>query len=143
MSKIEVIYSQQSSDFLKGRAYANPRHFTTPRVDVSKVFVVGDWPKVVEAYEALGVPVERLDAEAAKQDVVLPEGLKPGLSPEDRAGVEIPENWAALKYPALRSLASKLSDAPIKNGVEAHAAIEAEVARRAEVVVEPPEGADA
>lgn len=59
---IELIYSQQSSDFVPGRAYSNPRFFTTPRVDVAKVYLVGDWPKIQDAYEALGVPVERLDA---------------------------------------------------------------------------------
>lgn len=58
---IELIYSQQSSDFDKSKAYANPRFFTTPRHDVSRVFIVGDWPEIVAAYEALNVPVERLD----------------------------------------------------------------------------------
>jgi hypothetical protein len=59
---IELVYSQQSTGFDKSLAYSNPRFFTTPRSDVSKVYVVGDWPKVVAAYEALGIPVERLDA---------------------------------------------------------------------------------
>lgn len=58
---MELIYSQQASGFDKSKAYANPRFFTTPRADVEKVFIVGDWPLIVAAYEALGVPVERLD----------------------------------------------------------------------------------
>lgn len=58
---IELIYSQQSEGFDKSRAYSNPRFFSTPRQDVSRVFIVGDWPNIVAAYEALGVPVERLD----------------------------------------------------------------------------------
>ena len=66
MAKIELTYSQQSGDFIKGRAYSNPRFFTTPRNDVGKVFLVGDWPAIREAYEALGVPVERLDQAAAE-----------------------------------------------------------------------------
>jgi len=61
MSGIELVYSQQSSDFDKSKAYANPRFFTTPRQDVGRVFIVGDWPEIVAAYEALGVSVERLD----------------------------------------------------------------------------------
>jgi hypothetical protein len=61
MGGIELVYSQQSSDFDKSKAYSNPRFFTTPRHDVGKVFIVGDWPEIVAAYEALGVPVERLD----------------------------------------------------------------------------------
>lgn len=59
---VELIYSQQSGGFDKSKAYSNPRFFSTPRHDVSKVFIVGDWPHIVAAYEALGVPVERLDA---------------------------------------------------------------------------------
>lgn len=58
---VELIYSQQSTGFDKSRAYSNPRFFTTPRHDVAKVFIVGDWPQIVAAYEALGVPVEVLD----------------------------------------------------------------------------------
>jgi hypothetical protein len=66
MSKtIELIYSQQATDFMEGRAYSNPRFFSSPRSGVSKVFLVGDWPDIREAYEAIGVPVERLDADAA------------------------------------------------------------------------------
>ncbi|MES0071923.1 hypothetical protein [Mesorhizobium sp. M0058] len=51
----------------------------------------------------------------------------------------IPDNWAALPYlprakggPSLRGLATKLSAQPVKNAAEATAAIEAELARRAE-----------
>lgn len=58
---VELIYSQQDTGFDKTKAYSNPRFFTTPRSDVAKVFIVGDWPEIVAAYEALGVPVERLD----------------------------------------------------------------------------------
>lgn len=66
--KLEIIYSQQASDFIEGRAYSNPRYFTTPRSNVSKVFIVGDWPAVREAYEALGVPVEQLGSAVAEGD---------------------------------------------------------------------------
>ena len=59
---IELIYSQQATDFVKGRAYSNPRFFTSPRAGVSKVYLVGEWPEIRAAYEALGVPVERIDA---------------------------------------------------------------------------------
>lgn len=62
---IELIYSTQAGDFLAGRAYSNPRFFSTPRTGVSKVLIVGEWPKIVAAYEAMGVPVERLDAQQA------------------------------------------------------------------------------
>lgn len=45
--------------------------------------------------------------------------------------VEIPDDWRALKWPALRSLASKVSDEPIHNHADAVAAIELELERRA------------
>lgn len=44
--------------------------------------------------------------------------------------VEIPSDWKALKWFAMRSLASKVSDVPIKTMDDAVAAIEAELARR-------------
>ena len=64
MADIELIYSQQATDFAEGRAYSNPRFFSSARSGVSKVFLVGDWPNIQAAYEAMGVPVERLDPEA-------------------------------------------------------------------------------
>lgn len=99
---IEIIYSQQSSDFIEGRAYANPRFFSTPRQGVTKVFIVGEWPKIRAAYEALGVQVEQLgEAPAAEAPVTaepsselaakiraMPKARKPkGVAPEpDRPG---------------------------------------------------------
>ena len=82
MSKpLELIYSDQSGDYLPGRAYANPRYFTTARAGVTKVYMVGEWPAVRAAYEALGVPVERMDADAAQADP-----LASAAAPADLAG---------------------------------------------------------
>lgn len=50
---------------------------------------------------------------------------------EERAAVAIPEDWQKLPWDALKSLAAKLTDDPVKTKVDAVAAIEAEVARRA------------
>ena len=134
MSKpIEVIYSQQSHGYVEGRAYSNPRYFSTPRSGVSKVYVVGDWPKIVAAYEALGVPVERLDAAPTA------EPRKPVEAPIIKTvgqpgAVVIPDDWQDLGWQKLRSLASSVSTTPIKNSEEAKAAISPELARRAEAV---------
>lgn len=46
------------------------------------------------------------------------------------AAVEIPADWRDLKWPALRSLALKVSDEPIRNHDDAVAAIELELERR-------------
>lgn len=139
MSKpIELIYSQQSSDFIEGRAYSNPRFFTTPRANVSKVYLVGDWPNIRAAYENMGVPVEQLGAPPAPPPP--PQNI-PGPA-EDPATVVIPENWSDLLWSrpdidgglTLRGLASSVSPTPVLNKAMAKAAIEAELARRGATV---------
>jgi hypothetical protein len=140
MSKtIELIYSQQSTDYIPGRAYSNPRFFTSPRSGVSKVFLVGDWPDIRAAYENLGIPVERLDAsEAERQASNIPLAPAPARdAAEDPGSVVIPEGWEALPWSrpgedglTLRGLASLVSPAPVLNKAEAAAAIEAELIRR-------------
>ncbi len=57
-------------------------------------------------------------------------GTGSGSANDDRAKVEIPENWRTLTWQERRSIASKVSDTPIANGEEANAAIEAELKRR-------------
>lgn len=52
-------------------------------------------------------------------------------SAAERAAVVIPGNWREMGWPDLRSLASKLTDEPVRNKDEAVAAVEAEAARRA------------
>lgn len=137
MPPAEIIYSQQSSDFIEGRAYANPKFFSTPRSGVKKVFVVGEWPNIVEAYEALGVEVESMDAgDASRAEAVATLYVAPTL--EERAAVEIPDGWADLEWArkgdagvTLRALANQVSDAPVINKEQAAEAIQAELDRRA------------
>lgn len=57
---------------------------------------------------------------------------------EERAAIVIPDDWRALAWPALKSLASKLSDQPIRDKEDAVKAVEAEVAARAAAVVAEP-----
>lgn len=125
---IELIYSQQSSDFCEGRAYANPRFYSTPRQGVSKVFLVGDWPKIEADYTALGVPVERLD----KAPLAAP-APAPGFvakTAADPGSVVIPDDFRSLHWKPLRVLADQLSPVPTTNNPDAIAAIEAELQRR-------------
>lgn len=141
MSKtIELIYSQQSTDYIPGRAYSNPRFFTSPRSGVSKVFLVGDWPHIRAAYENIGVPVERLDASAAEQALsTIPLAPAPARQQaEDPGSVVIPDGWEVMPWSkpgpdglTLRGLASSVSPAPVLNKTQAHEAIEGELARRA------------
>lgn len=144
--KLELIYSQQASDFIAGRAYSNPRYFTTPRSGVSKVFLVGDWPNIRAAYENMGVPVERLDATEAERKVSrIPLAPAPAVTAaEDPASVAIPDDWKGLGWSkpnadglTLRGLASSLSAVPVLNKEHAYAAIEGEIARRGTETADP------
>lgn len=148
---MELIYSDQTTDFISGRAYSNPRFYTTPRSGVTKVFLVGDWPKIAADYQALGVAVEPLDAASATGQPADPELQAPpaALTPvpvEQRDTVNIPADWSELPWTqagdadglTLRGLASDLSDAPILNKKQAKAAILAELDRRgAAIEVDP------
>lgn len=57
---MELVYSTQNSDFDPEKRYRNPAHFDRPEAGVTHAVVIGDWPKVVDAYEALGVEVSVL-----------------------------------------------------------------------------------
>lgn len=54
---MELIYTTQRDGFEQGRTYRNPRHFDQAEPGVESVVVIGDWPKVVDAYEAAGADV--------------------------------------------------------------------------------------
>lgn len=59
---MELVYSTQTSGFDAGKRYRNPQHFERPELGVTRVLVIGDWPRVVAAHEAVGVDVEVVDA---------------------------------------------------------------------------------
>lgn len=54
---MELIYTTQRDAFEQGRTYRNSRHFDQAEPGVESVVVIGDWPKVVNAYEAAGADV--------------------------------------------------------------------------------------
>lgn len=118
----ELVYSQTRQP--GGRKQINPRFFTGPLPEVSTVYLDGDWPRIAEAYEREGVKVLRLDAAPV---------LAPVLAEVQPAEpVFIPADWRELGWSqpderglTLRSLASRVSDAPIINKAQAVAAIEA------------------
>ncbi len=67
---MELIYSTQSSGFDPDKRYRNPEHFDRPEAGVTGVVVVGEWPKVVEAYERAGVEVTSIEAQSRQVLVV-------------------------------------------------------------------------
>lgn len=58
---MELIYTTQRDGFEQGRTYRNPRHFDQAEPGVDSVLVIGDWPKVVDAYERAGSEVSIVD----------------------------------------------------------------------------------
>lgn len=132
---MEIVYSQTRHPIADGRTQQNPRFFSGPLKGATAVFVVGDFPRIVEAYCAAGVKVEVIGGpEAPSTPASAPESLTPVA--QDRGAVEIPEGWQSLPYTGkahaltLRQLAALVSDEPILNKAQAVAAIEAELERR-------------
>jgi len=54
---MKLIYSNDPADLIDGAQNRNPDYFDGPEKGVEEVGVVGDYPKIVAAYEALEVPV--------------------------------------------------------------------------------------
>ena len=54
---MELTYSNQLNGFDPEKRYRNPEHFDKPEAGVTSVLVIGDWPSVVNAYEAVGIDV--------------------------------------------------------------------------------------
>lgn len=150
---VELVYSRQTSDYIEGRAYSNPRFYTTPRNDVRKVFIVGDYPEIKRDYERMGVEVEVIGEREALagakgaltgtaegpggRSLTPPAGHK-GLPEDERGAVQIPDNWLELPYlPAsegdedsMRAIAMLLTDEVIINEEQAKVIIQAELDRR-------------
>ncbi|MGE7957018.1 hypothetical protein ACQKQA_10540 [Pseudomonas sp. NPDC089530] len=60
---MELIYTAQKSGFDPDKRYRNPEHFDRAESGVEKVVVVGEWPKVVAAYEEVGAEVSIVEAQ--------------------------------------------------------------------------------
>lgn len=59
---MELTYSNQLNGFDPEKRYRNPEHFDKPEAGVTSVLVIGDWPSVVNAYEAAGIDVSVKEA---------------------------------------------------------------------------------
>ncbi|MFS1292027.1 MULTISPECIES: hypothetical protein [unclassified Pseudomonas] len=62
---MELTYSAQTTDFDPDKRYRNPEHFDRVEPGAVKVVVVGDWPRVVDAYEGEGVEVSIIELQKA------------------------------------------------------------------------------
>lgn len=137
----KIVYSQSRHPAMEeeGAAYENPRHFTGPRAGVTEAVVIGDFPRIVAAYEGLDVKVTRPDLEAKRAETAAVVAARSSLSPDERANLYIPDDWRDLPWTqktgedglTLRALASSLSDEPVLNKTSAAEVVEAELRRRA------------
>lgn len=143
-----LVYTSQKRDFLPGVRYANARFFVDAKQDLPGVIVVGQWQKVIDAYRYAfpEMPLIEVADEAELVNLMLhfgdmeatalpaPEAQETNVSEPSTASqvITIPADWREnLAWPVLRSLASSVSDTPVRNRADAEAAIEGELARRA------------
>ena len=117
---MELIYSAQKSGFDPQKRYRNPEHFDRPEAGVTGVIVVGEWPKVVDAYESVGVEVVELEAGpsralmVADQTALDQEELIGKLQAESgaiRVLIESAEGLIPLEHPEAGELPIRLFDA--------------------------------
>lgn len=123
---MELVYSTQKSGFEPGRHYQNPRYFDGRiPAGVSHVYILGEWPKVVEACEALELA-----------HTVLPPGSpiswKDGVAPRDpeQKLVEIPATWQHFGQARLIAIAKSICGHDITKRKDAVRVIEDELERR-------------
>lgn len=152
-----IVYSAQESGFEPGFTYRNPRYFQSPLGKPEKVIVVGSWPNVAAAYEALGIEVEvvspgtplRVPGKITPPPKPGKDEVAPPTPTQSDAGgtldnpkgepVEIPADWASLQWMKQEKLAAEIVGATVPlataegqtRAQKAKAIIEAEVAERA------------
>lgn len=115
---MELTYSNQLADFDPAKRYRNPEHFDKPEAGVTSVLVIGDWPVVVDAYEALGIEVSvkesmRVKIVGAHNQRELEEliGKLQAESDAVRVLVESAEGLAPMVHPEAGELPIRLFDA--------------------------------
>lgn len=129
-----VVYAANSGGMPKGPKYQNPEWFDAVHKDAAKVIVVGNWPKVVETYRGLGIPVEVVDQYPPRDRVQEPQSGPPVVS-TGRGGA-IPDDWESLPWAApegettIRKVAQQFTEAVVINRKHAAKIIREELARR-------------
>ena len=114
---MEIIYSAQRTNFVKGRTYLNPRFFQegAENKKATHVIIVGDWPRVKACYEELDIKVTVLPVgtkmpsiEAGPIDDLSEKPPKKSSLPP---APEIPEELDGMSYRDLRNLCLEIDPA--------------------------------
>lgn len=118
---MELVYSPQNSDFDPEKRYRNPAHFDRPEAGVTHAVVIGDWPKVVDAYEAQGVEVSVLkpliseSVNSDRADTIASLEQDNDMLRAERDGIvlliEAAEGLSELEHPGAGELPIRLFDA--------------------------------
>jgi hypothetical protein len=129
---MHLYYGTTKTKHAKGKQFKNASVFAGPVADAKSVTIEGVWPRVVDAYSRLGVPITLVQAEQTKRiEGIPPTAYLPTAERRtEQAAVEIPFDWQQAPWADLRRLAASVSDTPIVNRKQAEAAIEAELERR-------------
>lgn len=112
------------------------RYVRRATIGDGKVALKAEAPKIpeekVSAIADTAIKLRDALVEMTEKKVSVPETayLRTAEPRVEQSAVEIPDDWKTLKWFALRSLASRVSDTPIKTMEDAVAAIETELARR-------------
>lgn len=123
-----INYTKREFPTYPGRiGHANPRYWRG-ETETGYRYFYADREDIREAYLAAGyTPIEEylgLDQEE-KQDAKTQE--EETEEQEEKESVDIPEEWEDLSWPKLRSLASSLTDEPVKSKEQALEIIRAEI----------------
>lgn len=122
----EIVYSDQKTNFEKGRHYQNPAYFDGRfPAGTTHVYVLGHWPKVIDAAVEQEIPHTQLakGAPISWRDGVAPIGKGQTL-------VEIEDTWRHFGNPRIIELAARIAQRDVANRKQAVRIIEDELERR-------------
>jgi hypothetical protein len=83
----EYVYATQRTPLCTGRVFRNPRFFQACEPDATKVYLIGDWPKVKAAYRAAGIVV--VETESPSAIPIIPPALAQSIAKSQGASEEI------------------------------------------------------
>jgi len=78
---MHLIYAQTRHPLADGRRLVNPRFFHGVVEGAESVIIIGDWPKIAEAYRAAGVEVSEPDLASPTPGVTLTEAPAEWVDP--------------------------------------------------------------
>ena len=113
---MEIVYADHRGALSEGRVHLNPRLFNgTPEDGATKVYILGDHPKIALAYRALGVTVEEVKPKPDHPEPPPPAPVFAEVEPKDRDRSMLPDDWRYLPWQELRALAKDAGKAWVIN----------------------------